>query len=349
MPRNSRIDAPGAFHHIICRGLEQREIFFDDEDRDDFVSRLSRILIDTSTCCFAWALIPNHFHLLLKTGAKPVSTVMCRLLTGYAVTFNRRHARHGHLFQNRYKSILCQEEPYLLELVRYIHLNPLRSEIVTSLEELEHYRYSGHGQIMGRHDDSWLATEDILLRFAKRIIPARKKYCAFVADGVDLGRRPDLTGGGLLRSNGGWIQIAARQQGDNHLKSDERILGDSGFVESALRETEECLEAGSLFQKNGIDLERLARIVAGLLAMNVNEVWACGKLPKRVAAQGSFLLLGRQGVRAFRNDSCNQVKADSIGGKSRGATRREVCGREWMVSGEVYKRMNSWASQYFWS
>jgi putative transposase len=218
----------------------------------------------------------------------PVATVMCRLLTGYAVTFNRRHARHGHLFQNRYKSILCQEEPYLLELVRYIHLNPLRSEIVSSLEELEHYRYSGHGQLMGRHEDSWLATSDILLRFAKRIIPARKKYYAFVADGVDLGRRPDLTGGGLLRSSGGWRQIAARQQGDDHFKSDERILGDSGFVESALRETEDRLESESFFQRHGIDLERLSQIVTDLLAINVNEVWACGKLPKRVEARDLF-------------------------------------------------------------
>jgi putative transposase len=203
MPRKARIDAPGAIHHIICRGLERREIFYDNEDRDDFVSRLSRVLNDTSTRCFAWALIPNHFHLLLQTGSTPIATFMRRLLTGYAVTFNRRHDRHGHLFQNRYKSILCQEEPYLLELVRYIHLNPLRSGIVSSLEELERYRYSGHGQLMGRYEDSWLATDDILLRFAKTTNPARKIYSAFVAEGVDQGRRPELTGGGLLRSAGG--------------------------------------------------------------------------------------------------------------------------------------------------
>ena len=124
MPRQARIDAPGALHHIIVRGIERRKIFNDDKDRYDFLWRLGDVLEKTRTACYAWALIPNHFHLLLRTGAYPVATVMRRLLTGHASGYNRRHKRHGHLFQNRYKSILCQEETYFLELVRYIHLNP---------------------------------------------------------------------------------------------------------------------------------------------------------------------------------------------------------------------------------
>jgi len=144
MPRKARIDAPGALHHIICRGIERRRIFYDNVDKDGFVKRLSAILSDTSTPCYAWALIPNHFHLLLRTGTAPIATVMRRLLTGYAVSFNRRHHRHGHVFQNRYKSILCQENPYLLELVRYIHLNPLRARVVSGLKKLDRYPYSGH-------------------------------------------------------------------------------------------------------------------------------------------------------------------------------------------------------------
>ena len=127
MPRKAGIDAAGALHHIIVRGIERRKIFYDDADRDAFVTRLGQVLIETHTDCFAWALIPNHVHLLLRTGLTPIATVMRRLLTGYAVQFNRRHRRHGHIFQNRYKSILCQEDPYLKELVRYIHLNPLRA------------------------------------------------------------------------------------------------------------------------------------------------------------------------------------------------------------------------------
>jgi len=104
MPRKSRIDAPGALHHIICRGIEQRPIF-DDDDRDRFVERLGTVLEETATACYAWELIPNHFHLLIRTGSVPVANVMRRLLTGYAVSFNLRHRRSGHLFQNRYKSI----------------------------------------------------------------------------------------------------------------------------------------------------------------------------------------------------------------------------------------------------
>ena len=104
MPRKARIDAPGALHHIICRGIEKTEIFYDDADRDSFVERLGRVISETQTPCYAWVLIPNHFHLLLKTGNVPITTVMQKLLTGYAVTFNRRHRRVGHLFQNRFKS-----------------------------------------------------------------------------------------------------------------------------------------------------------------------------------------------------------------------------------------------------
>lgn len=120
MPRQARIDGAGALRHIICRGIEGKEIFSDDQDTDDFVSRPGSVHFHTSTRCYAWALIPNHFHLLLQTGSAPVDTVMRKLLTGYATKFNRRHGRHGHLFRNRYKSILCQEEPYLLEPVEMI-------------------------------------------------------------------------------------------------------------------------------------------------------------------------------------------------------------------------------------
>ena len=102
MPRNARIDAPGALHHIIVRGIERRKIFNDDVDRINFLDRLGKVLSETRTTCFAWALIPNHFHLLLRTGACPLSTVMRRLLTGHAMNFNRRHRRSGQLFQNRY-------------------------------------------------------------------------------------------------------------------------------------------------------------------------------------------------------------------------------------------------------
>ena len=118
MPRTARIDIPGTLYHVMARGIERRDIFEDDEDRHYFVQRLSSLLEDTGTSCFAWTLLPNHIHILVRPSKVKLATFMRRLLTGYAVTFNLRHGRSGHLFQNRYKSIICEEDAYLLELVR---------------------------------------------------------------------------------------------------------------------------------------------------------------------------------------------------------------------------------------
>jgi REP-associated tyrosine transposase len=120
MPRQARIDIPGFLQHIIVRGVARTDIFLDDDDRADFVKRLSCLLAETKTLCLSWALLDNHLHLILLPTEQPLSRLMRRLLTGYAVVFNLRHARSGHLFQNRYKSIVCDADNYLRELVRYI-------------------------------------------------------------------------------------------------------------------------------------------------------------------------------------------------------------------------------------
>ena len=96
MPRHARLDAPGALHQVICRGIERQPIVRDDTDRAAFVELLGRVVAATGTPCYAWALLPNHVHLLLRTGAVPLTTVMRRLLTGYAGAFNRHHHRHGY-------------------------------------------------------------------------------------------------------------------------------------------------------------------------------------------------------------------------------------------------------------
>lgn len=167
MPRQSRIDAPCALHHVIARGIERSNIFRESADYEDFIRRLGQLLVQTETKCYAWALIPNHFHLLLKTGNVPIATIMRRLLSGYATCFNRRHQRSGHLFQNRYKSILCQEDVYLKELVRYIHLNPLRARLVGDIDSLADYPYSGHGVILGTLQCEWQRTDELLALFSR--------------------------------------------------------------------------------------------------------------------------------------------------------------------------------------
>jgi len=144
MPRQARLDAPGTLHHVMIRGIEEANIFWDDKDREHFLWRVGEIGKATETRILAWALMDNHVHMLLFSGSSGLPRFMRRLLTGYAVWFNRRHQRSGHLFQNRYKSIVCEEDGYLLELVRYIHLNPLRSHVVGNLEELAAGWLRGH-------------------------------------------------------------------------------------------------------------------------------------------------------------------------------------------------------------
>jgi REP element-mobilizing transposase RayT len=259
------------------RGIERRNIFLDDQDRYNFLDRLGTVVEHTETICYAWALIPNHFHLLLQTGSAPLATVMRRLLTGHAVSFNQRHKRHGHLFQNRYKSILCQEDPYLLELVRYIHLNPLRVGLVAEMQELGKYPFSGHGVIMGKFARSWQDTDTVLAHFGKTLGPARRSYRTFVTKGIDEGRRQDLIGGGLIRSMGGWAAVKAMKKGSIHTKSDERILGDGAFVEKVLAASQEDYDRRYALKSSGIDLDSLAVRVADLLDMEVEQVWQPGR------------------------------------------------------------------------
>jgi len=225
MPRKARIDIPGLLQHVIVRGIERRDIFLDDSDRAMFVDRLSSLLIETGTDCFAWAMLTNHFHLLLRCRRVSLSRFMRRLLTGYAINFNHRHCRSGHLFQNRYKSIICEEDAYLLELIRYIHLNPLRARLVPDLAGLDLYPWCGHAVLYGKEILPGQVIDDVLLLFGESLLSARRKYREFVADGLGHGSRPELVGGGLQRSRkaSGQEEIAC---------FDDRILGSSEFVES---------------------------------------------------------------------------------------------------------------------
>ncbi len=285
MPRQSRIDAPGALHHIIARGIERTKIFTDDVDRDNFLNRLGNILTETETACFSWALIPNHFHLLLRTGATPITTVMRRLLTGYAVSYNFRHRRHGHLFQNRYKSVLCQEESYLLELVRYIHLNPLRAGIVKNFSSLNWYHYCGHSYILGNRTNTWQDKDYILRLFHSDKAVAIRRHREFVKKGIEQGKRSDLVGGGLIRSAGGWSAIKALRKSGAYQKGDERILGDSDFVKKVLAQAKENFERKYHLKSDGFDFEKVLKRVAKLSDLKPEQVLGVGKYKRTVAAR----------------------------------------------------------------
>lgn len=248
MPRHARIDLPNLLQHVICRGIERRSIFLTDGDREDFLRRLGRLLTETRTICLAWALLDNHFHLLLRPTEIALSVFMRRLLTGYAVVFNQRHKRAGHLFQNRYKSIVCDENVYLLELIRYIHLNPVRAGIAADLEALADYRWSGHRQLMGRGEDRLLPEDDVLALFGRSREAARKGYLQFLGDGLDV-TLPQLSQGGRRPSQ------AVDGSLTNDQLYDDRCLGGGAFVEQLLEPSPEA-EVPQSFE---VLLERIAR------------------------------------------------------------------------------------------
>lgn len=242
MPRQARLDAPGTLHHVIIRGIEQRRIVDDDRDRQNFVSRMGRIATETQISIYAWALMPNHAHILLRSGPSGLSTYMRRLLTGYAISYNLRHQRYGHLFQNRYKSIVCEEDVYFKELVRYIHLNPLRAKLVKTLSELDKFSWCGHSVLLGKKNNNWQDRDYVLKWFGNKENEAKRGYHQFVKNGINEGRRPELVGGGLIRSAGGWSTVKSLRRLGMLEIGDERILGSSDFVKQVIEESGDLLK-----------------------------------------------------------------------------------------------------------
>jgi REP element-mobilizing transposase RayT len=317
MPRLARLDIAGLLQHVIVRGIEQRNIFNDDQDRQFFVERFALLLRETEVRCYAWALLSNHLHMLLMPTAKPLAHFMRRLLTGYAMYFNRRNKRAGHLFQNRYKAIVCEEEPYLLELVRYIHLNPLRAGMVAGMDELDVYPWCGHAVLLGKQQVDIQDTAAILERFGRKVGPARQNYRQFVADGVKAGRRDELVGGGLRRSQG-------ERQNCEYESFDERVLGSGDFVDSLKRDFRLREKMARI-----VSLSQLLTIVAEALMVDPALVMRPSKSRAPAAARGvicylavyefgytgsdvgQFLRLGSTGVSLASRRGEKLLKGDS--------------------------------------
>lgn len=292
MPRQGRISIEGGIYHIIQRGIERREIYKDETDRKEFLRRLEKSLQDTGDQCYGWVLMPNHFHLIIRSGVKPVSNLMRGLLTGYALYFNRRYKRRGYLYQGRYKSILCQEEAYLLELVRYVHLNPLRSRLVKDLQELNQYPWSGHAVIMGKNNISWQETEEVLAIFGQRKHEAMARYLEFVKDGASMGKRDDLTGGGLRRSAGGWEGVFRLRKSKERWQGDERILGDGDFVGQTLKVSEEKMIHSEKLKRDGWDIEKLVKRVCEIMLINKEDILRRSKNSSISKARNLFVYWG---------------------------------------------------------
>ena len=292
MPRMGRLHMAGGCYHVMGRGLERRFIFRQDDDKRDFLKRLEAGLAATGIDCLAWALMSNHYHLLLRVGVTPLSGLMRKVLGGYATAYNRRHHRAGYVFQNRFKSILCDEESYLLALVRYIHLNPLRAGLVAGLSELAQYEWTGHAALLGNRPVNWQQRDSILARFGDTVQSARHRYHEFVALGVEGRTTVDYSGGGLIRSYGGWETVEKARAEHERKIGDERILGDSAFVEKALRH--DCLqvEARTRYARAGWDLDGLTDAVCDWFEVDCDRIVAKGRANNLSIAKAVICYLG---------------------------------------------------------
>ncbi len=296
MPRQPRLDAPGTLHHVMGRGIERTKIFPADTDRTDFAERLAALCQQGHLVVYAWALMPNHFHLLVRTGTRPLAQSMRRLLTGYVVNFNRRHKRYGHLFQNRYKSIVVEEDPYLLELTRYIHLNPVRGGLVPRLRDLRGYPWTGHSALLGVVDRDWQETATVLAAFGQKRRRAIQRYEEFIREGVAHGRRPELVGGGLIRSLGGWAQVLALRRKDSQVASDARILGSGEFVEALLADAARQEKETLRLPRKVVDLATLGRRIGATEGVAEEELRSGIRTQGLVRARRLFCQLAVQGM-----------------------------------------------------
>jgi putative transposase len=298
MPRQARLDAPGTLHHVMVRGIDGIAIFRDDQDRENFLSRIEHLVDTTGTRILAWVLMDNHIHLLLFSGPTGIAAFMRRLLTGYAIWFNRRYQRSGHLFQNRYKSIVCDEDIYLLELVRYIHLNPIRAAIVKSVEELDSYRWSGHSVLVGKRDNAWQECEYVLRQFSNKPKKTMRLYRQFVLEGVDKGRRPDLVGGGLVRSMGGWSSVVSLRGKKEKMAYDARILGGGDFVSRLIEDAERSIRRQISSGERGVLINEVIQDVCRKEGIAEKELFSGGQRQRvsRARARIAYHLSREMGV-----------------------------------------------------
>jgi len=238
MARKPRIEYPGALVHVIARGNNRQEIFHDDEDRRAYLERLGLYLAGGRLTIYCFCLMPNHVHLLVEVGERSLSQVLHRLLTWHARYHSVKYSRVGHLFQGRYKAILCDKDAYLLELVRYIHLNPVRAGLVADPRD---YRWSSHRAYLGEVRYPWLNTDLVLSQFAPGRGKAQRLYEDFVLGQLGAGRREDLY----------------------HL-TDQRILGGETFA-AGVQEMSKAVVPGPI--RLSVDLPSLQGVVEGKLKL----------------------------------------------------------------------------------
>jgi putative transposase len=271
MARKARAEVEGGLYHVITRGNNRRQIFNAATDYDKFLSLLAIQKTKLPFFLYAYCLMSNHVHLLIERQAHSVGRIMHRLLTGYSQYYNRRYHRSGHLFQGRHRAILCQSDRYLAELVRYIHLNPVRARIV---EQPEQYHYSGHRAYLGLDTATLVDVDPVLRHFGSKKNEARLRYAEFVRAGMKLGR----------------------QQKFYH--ADEgRILGSEEFIDATIHRLGESNRDGQTKRQSKRDLPRvdeeaLVKAVETICGLEREEFCGRRKCARLVRAKEALILVG---------------------------------------------------------
>lgn len=276
-----RLQAPGSIVHVMARGIEGRNIFSSDEDSKEFLTRFKKHLFDVGFKCLAWCLMDNHFHLLLRTNENALSKLMRPLNGGYARWFNRRYERKGYLFQDRYKSILCQDQEYAKQLIRYIHLNPIRVGKVKSLKALIDWPWCGHGFLVNSTRmlvNDFQDRQEALRRFGGTERVAIKNYLSFLADSIN---ESDLeTAGSLSRIES--AEIAGAQKGW------PAVIGDPGFAKQALTQNQENFKRKHRQADYQRTLNFLLSQTRRKFEINEKELFLRGKRERRAEAREYF-------------------------------------------------------------
>ncbi len=262
MARKPRIHFPGALYHVITRGNRKQVIFLDEKDFKQFLTYLLNCKNRFSFRLYAYALMQNHLHLLIEVGEVPLSRTMQTLLFAYASYFNRRYGEVGHLFQGRYKAILCDKDAYLKELVRYIHLNPVRAGLVKRPED---YEWGSHLSYLGKGGKGLIDEGFVLEQFGGSGSLGRKRYREFVWEGM----------------RGGHEEKYYRVK-------DQRYLGEDGFIDRIEREKERLRD-----WIYDIPLEAISDEVSGATGIGEGKLYSVTRDREGALGRGIVAYLAR--------------------------------------------------------
>lgn len=241
MSNKKRPDYLNAFHHVLARGVAKQDIFSDARDYEYFLKKLGEYLKCKYVKCFAWVLMPNHFHLLVQRTIEPIHKFMQPFLTSYAMHYNNRHKRPGHLFQNRFKSILCQHDRYFLTLVKYIHQNPLRAGLVKNLDELRLFPWCGHAGLLGDNAFKWQDRNSVWQNFDTDVERSVQAYLELMQSDLSDEEMSNSRYGIIMKAKeGDWRRIASMSEKEK-LHADVGILGDNYFISHALSKAAMCI------------------------------------------------------------------------------------------------------------